>query len=68
MRQVPWHSEEHGGGQEGAGEPWGSRSQHQIKEGSRCHARIRETLDESHYIKNMLQAVKYPLMYSLEII
>lgn len=68
MQQVPRHSEEHGGGQEGAGEPRGSRSQHQIKEGSRCHARIREMLDESHYIKNMLQAVKYPLMYSLEII
>lgn len=47
---------------------WCLRSKHQIKEGSHCHARISETPDESHYIKNMLQAGKYPLMYSLEII
>ena len=44
--------------QKGArGDPWCLRSKHQIKEGSRCHARMSETLDESRYIKNMLQAV-----------
>lgn len=39
------------------GDSWYLRSKHQIKESSRCHARISETLDESRYIKNMLQAV-----------
>lgn len=41
----------------GRGDPWYLRSKHQIKEGSRCHTRISEMLDESRYIKNMLQAV-----------
>lgn len=39
------------------GDPWYLRSKYQIKEGSHCHARISEMLDESCYIKNMLQAV-----------